>query len=447
MLTSGAKKLLAETIRGTSQNPEKGLRERLLRGIRDEAERRYRLSVSLEAARLDEVYRKRRERLEAWIAERARATRPKNSSEEKAARERFLSQAVKEAAATLLNRLVLLRHLEALGLSKPAVVTGGWNSKGYREFRGFAPALCTNGLTDATEGMATLLQLVFDELAIDLPGLFGDVGLTRLFPIPASLLLEVIERLDDRGLASAWTDDTTLGWVYQYWNDPDREALDAKINGGGKIEPHEIASKTQMFTERYMVEWLLQNSLGLTWLCMCRKHGWTAEAETVLPVLEARRVEWRARREAGELALDALMPIEGELEDHWKYFVPQPLPEDAIAKAPETVRSLKILDPACGSGHFLVIAFGLLTALYREEARHQNTTITDKEIAESILETTSSALTSTRAPSRSRRRRCTSRPDHLRRMRVSGGSTWSPRSSSLGICRRMIRPSFFYGAI
>ncbi len=38
----------------------------------------------------------------------------------------------------------------------------------------------------------------------------------------------------------------TLGWVYQYWNEPEREALDAKINDGGKIEPHEIASKTQI---------------------------------------------------------------------------------------------------------------------------------------------------------------------------------------------------------
>ena len=68
-------------------------------------------------------------------------------------------------------------------------------------------------------------------------------------PTPAATLRDVTERLDERGLGSAWTDDTTLGWVYQYWNDPDREALDAKINGGGKIEPHEIASKKQMFTQ------------------------------------------------------------------------------------------------------------------------------------------------------------------------------------------------------
>jgi hypothetical protein len=389
VLTPDAKKLLAETIRGTAQDPDKGVRGRLLRAIHDEADRQYRLSVPLKDAGLDESHRRRRERLEAWIDERARAAKPKNKAEQKATADRLLAQAEKEAAATLVNRLVFLRHLEALGLSKPAIVTGGWSSKGYREYREFAPALCTYGVSDtndATEGYGTLLQLLFDELSVDLPGLFGDVGLTRLFPIPAATLRDVVERLDDPGLHSAWTDDTTLGWVYQYWNDPDREALDAKISDGGKIEPHEIASKTQMFTERYMVEWLLQNSLGLTWLAMCRKHGWTAEADRVLPLLDKRRAEFREKREAGAVALDALMPIEGELEEHWKYYVTQPIPADAIEKAPAAVRAIKILDPACGSGHFLVIAFGLLAALYREEAKHLGTTITDLAIAESILE-------------------------------------------------------------
>jgi hypothetical protein len=253
-LTSEAKKLLAETIRS--------LRAKLLLALHDEADRRYRLSVPLRDAGLDEAHRKRRARMEAWVEEHARAQKPKNAKELKAAKERLLAQAEKEAAATLINRLVLLRQLEAAGLSKPQVVTGGWNSKGYREFRDFAPTLCSNGTTDATEGYATLLGLVFDELSVDLPGLYGDVGLTKLFEVPAASLREVIERLDDPELSSAWTDDTTLGWVYQYWNDPDREALDAEINAGGKIAPHEIASKTQMFTERYMVEWLLQNSLG-----------------------------------------------------------------------------------------------------------------------------------------------------------------------------------------
>jgi hypothetical protein len=376
-LTPEAKALLASTIRG--------LRQRLLRDLGDEAERRYRFSVAIDKAGLDEAHRRRRERIEAWLDERVRAggaASGKTEKERTASRERHYQQAIKEAAATLLNRLVLLRHLEALGLSRPAVVTGGWNSKGYQELRDFAPALTG----DETEGYATLLQIVFDDLAIELPGLFGDVGLTRLFFVPPATLREIVSRLDDDGLALAWTDDTTLGWVYQYWNDPEREALDAKIADGGKIQPHEIASKTQMFTERYMVEWLLQNSLGLTWLCICRRNGWTADAERVLPGLEARRIAWRARREAGEVALDALMPIQGELEDAWKYYVSQPLPPDTgPEEAPRSIRDIRLLDPACGSGHFLTAAFDLLVLLYREESRHRGESWSDEAIADSIL--------------------------------------------------------------
>jgi hypothetical protein len=141
--------------------------------------------------------------------------------------------------------------------------------------------------------------------------------------VPGPSLRKVIEAFDAPELASAWTDDTTLGWVYQFWNDPEREALDAKLNDGGKVEPHEIASKTQMFTERYMVEWLLHNSLGQTWLCMCKKHGWTPDAHQALGDLDRRRAAWRDQRERREVPLDALMPIHSELEDRWKYWVPR----------------------------------------------------------------------------------------------------------------------------
>ncbi|WP_437491948.1 BREX-6 system adenine-specific DNA-methyltransferase PglX [Sorangium sp. So ce1014] len=381
LLTSDAKEALRKTVRG--------LRGRLIDQLTEAARGEYRLDVALAKAQLPEARRCRRERLEAWIDEQARSARkPKDRKAGKGAdaelRQRFLQQAAKEAAHTLLNRLVLVRILEHHGVLRPAVVTGGWSSPAYeQEFVHYAGPLAT----DDTRGYRALLDAVFAELAVDLPGLFGPVGLTPLFPVPAAVLREVIDALNDPTLASAWGDDTTLGWVYQYWNDPEREQLDAKIAGGGKIEPHEIASKTQMFTERYMVEWLLQNSLGLTWLAICRKpeNAWTPEAEAVLPVLEARRAAWRAKREAGEVALDALMPVEPGIESAWKYYVEQPIPEDAVAKAPPSIREVRLLDPACGSGHFLVIAFGLLADLYREEARHRGEAWSDEEIAESIL--------------------------------------------------------------
>ena len=388
LLTSDAKEALRRAVRG--------LRARLIEQLTEAAKGEYRLDVALDKAQLPEARRCRRQRLEAWLDEQARgalAPTDKKASRtaEAAQRQRSLQQAVKEAAHTLLNRLVVVRILEHHGVLMPAVVTGGWSAPAYeQEFIHYAGPLAA----DDTRGYRALLDAVFAELAIELPGLFGPVGLTPLFPVPVTMLREVIEALNDPTLASAWGDDTTLGWVYQYWNDPEREQLDAKIAGRGKIEPHEIASKTQMFTERYMVEWLLQNSLGLTWLAICKKNGWTPDAESVLPGLEARRAAWRAKREAGEVALDELMPVEPGLESAWKYYVPQPIPEDAVAKAPASIRALRLLDPACGSGHFLVIAFGLLADLYREEARHRGEDDPGKcpkgqwsssEIAESIL--------------------------------------------------------------
>ena len=73
---------------------------------------------------------------------------------------------------------MFLRLLEAAGLRDESVVTGGWESRGYKQFRGFAPELVRG---DESEGYALLLQLIFDDLATELPGLFGDVRLTPSF--------------------------------------------------------------------------------------------------------------------------------------------------------------------------------------------------------------------------------------------------------------------------
>ncbi|HQP39134.1 MAG TPA: hypothetical protein PLI95_28320, partial [Polyangiaceae bacterium] len=255
ILSSEAKEALRKTVRG--------LRGRLIDQLTEAARGEYRLDVALDKAKLPEARRCRRERIEAWLDEQGRGQGSGMGKRSLPVRDRFLQQAIKEAAYTLLIRLTLLRILEHHGVISPAVISGGWSSPAYeQEFVHYAGPLTG----DETRGFQALLDTVFAELAIELPGLYGPVGLTTLFPIPAATLREVVEALNDEALESAWGDDTTLGWVYQYWNDPEREALDAKIAGGGKIEPHEIASKTQMFTERYMVEWLLQNSLGLTWL-------------------------------------------------------------------------------------------------------------------------------------------------------------------------------------
>ena len=217
-MTSDAKSALSKTIRG--------LRTRLLDDLHSATEGFYRLSLDAKDAKLGEAARIKRERLESWIAEQTRALPEK---EQAGAVERFRNEVEKEAASTLLNRIVFLRLLEATGLRAEKVVTGGWESRGYKEFREFSPELVRD---DEAEGYPRLLRLIFDDLAIDLPGLYGNVGLTALIPLPAATLRAVVEMLDSPELESCWTDDMTLGWIYQYWNDPEREHLDDKINPG-----------------------------------------------------------------------------------------------------------------------------------------------------------------------------------------------------------------------
>ena len=383
VMTPDAKKALSSTIRA--------LRQRLLDDLRIATESAYRLSVRAQDAGLDEAARTKRKRLDSWLDEQVRAQPAGGRHRE---RVDFLREAEQQAAYTLLNRLVILRLMEEPGLSdqplrKPPLIKGGWNSRAYQDFRDLARGVVRD---EPTEGFAFLLQLVCEELAEDLPGLFGSAGIADLIPIPAATLRYAVEELNKEELESCWSDDMTLGWVYQYWNDPERERLDAKINDGGKIEPHEIASKTQMFTERYMVDWMLQNSLGLMWFTLCKKNGWIAEVQAngTLQRLEKRRIEWRAKRAAGEVSLTELMPLDSEEERRWAYFLlGQEIPDEAVELAPDSARNWKILDPAVGSGHFLVVALGLLLALFQEEARHrglQNAPAwSDRAIVEHLL--------------------------------------------------------------
>jgi len=364
-MTPESKKGLSSTIRA--------LRQRLLDDLRIATESAYRLSVRPQDAGLDEAARTKRKRLDSWLDEQVRAQPAGGRHRE---RVDFLREAEQQAGYTLLNRLVILRLMEEPGpsdqpLRKPALIKGGWNSRAYQDFRDLARGVVRD---EPTEGFAFMLQLVCEELAEDLPGLFGSAGIADLIPIPAATLRHAVEELNKEELESCWSDDMTLGWVYQYWNDPERERLDDKINDGGKIEPHEIASKTQMFTERYMVDWMLQNSLGLMWFTLCKKNGWIPEVKSngTLRRLEERRSDWRAKRAAGEVSLTAQMPLESEEERRWAYFLPgQEIPDQAVELAPSSIRDWKILDPAVGSGHFLVVAMGLLLVLFQEEARHR----------------------------------------------------------------------------
>ena len=70
--------------------------------------------------------------------------------------------------------------------------------------------------------------------------------------------------------------DDSLGWVYQFWQSNEK----ARVNKSGeKIGADELPAVTQLFTEDYMVEFLLHNTLGAWWACRRFPGGVVAHSE------------------------------------------------------------------------------------------------------------------------------------------------------------------------
>ena len=130
-----------------------------------------------------------------------------------------------------------------------------------------------------------------------------------------------LEALLDSLPADLFRASDSLGWCYQFWQARKKKEVNASEV---KIGADELPAVTQLFTEPYMVQFLLHNTLG----------AWWAGAGRALPV------EMPYLR-----LLDDGTPAAGTFEG-W----------------PRLARELKVLDPCCGSGHFLVAAFEILVA-------------------------------------------------------------------------------------
>jgi hypothetical protein len=364
---------LRETTKGSFKNCVCAIRKRLLGDLEQACYQRYSLNAK-DRSKVQLSYQENRyyERLLTWLNDPSRPHKDWKSN---------LKDLVKKRAYTLTNRLIILMQLECRDLRKVKLISQGIEKSAFRTEQEFFVALVQGD----DQGFAFILQQVWDQLALELPALFDYNEVHECVPVPGPTLLWLIQKLNQEDLQEAWTDDTTLGWLYQYWNDPDRKAVDEKLNTtSGKVEAHELSDKTQLFTERYMVEWLVQNSLGAQWLAICAKHGWIPRAEEKIEKLKIRRAEWNQRISSKEVLETETMPINGD-EEFWKYYVPQELTEETIESTPLSLEKVKILDPAMGSGHFLVYVFDFLWELYLDQARLQGKEFTSKQIIDWIL--------------------------------------------------------------
>ncbi|PWU30084.1 restriction endonuclease subunit M [Pseudomonas sp. RW407] len=129
----------------------------------------------------------------------------------------------------------------------------------------------------------------------------------------------------------------SLGWVYQYWQSKKKDEVNAS---GVKIGADELSPVTQLFTEPYMVQFLLDNSLGAWWVTHYPQH------RELLPLTYLRTVPAPAGADSSATTAGAQVPAAGTF-DGW----------------PQHLAQFKMLDPCCGSGHFLVATLLMLVPM------------------------------------------------------------------------------------
>ncbi len=139
--------------------------------------------------------------------------------------------------------------------------------------------------------------------------------------------------------AAVFTASDALGWVYQFWQSKKKDEVN---RSEVKIGADEIAAVTQLFTEPYMVEFLIHNTLGAWWAGKKLDAKDAANAET--------EEELRAKLVLPGVTWDYLRFVRGEdgKGGPWRPAA------GTFDGWPKSAKDIKVLDPCCGSGHFLV---------------------------------------------------------------------------------------------
>ena len=194
------------------------------------------------------------------------------------------------------------------------------------------------------------LELAAEYAQRMLPQIFrsGDPVLEVALPPETRSALEDLMRALPREVFIA---DDSLGWVYQYWQADRKEEVNRSEK---KIGADELPAVTQLFTEDYMVLFLLHNTLGAWWA------GKVLAANPTLAGSAASESELRAACAIGDVEWTYLRFVR-EGDDPWRPAA------GTFDGWPRVAKDITLLDPCMGSGHFLVFALPMLAAMRAEE--------------------------------------------------------------------------------
>lgn len=249
---------------------------------------------------------------------------------------------IDELTFTLFNRLAAVKVMEAAALFPPVLTKQpehGDRSFGHKAWLEMNPHMRSEEL----EGIREYLKTAFDELGETLP-LYSKGYPYALLPDAISLN-EIIDAFnavekDSQVGSDIWQSDDALGWMYESYNNVKKKA---HKDSGDKTEYNKVSLQSQVYTPRWVVQFLVENSLGKLYL---------------------------------EMFPDS------EIKRRYK-----------IANAPQTqerkpkpLHEVKSIDPACGSGNFLLYAFDFFYELYVDQIDNYGADYDEKEIPKLIIE-------------------------------------------------------------
>lgn len=269
--------------------------------------------------------------------------------------EKGFEEVMEEAAYTWFNRFMGLRYMEVNdylpsgirilsssveGKVEPDVLSKvseiieelSLNSEEIYE-------LLDSGTTsDREKAYRIILVKQCNELGKIIPQMFEKISDYTELLLPDNLLEEgsVIRKMVEDIEESDWKEEVEIiGWMYQYYISEKKDEVFAALKKNVKITKENIPAATQLFTPKWIVKYMVENSLGRLWL---EGHP-NAELQS----------EWKYYLEEAEQEQEVEEELQKIREEHSKL-----TPED-----------IKVLDPCMGSGHILVYAFDVLYEIYK----------------------------------------------------------------------------------
>jgi len=331
--------------------------------IEDISQRAYELGITKnEIKKLEEVS-------QDYIRINGKKLKPFEVSQRKSLeakiREKGFNQVIEEVAYTWFNRIIAIRFMEVNGYLPTGIRVISSTEPGKTE-----PDIITyaehvdldlnqnvvsrlKDENDTEELFRYLLVKQCNKLNDILPGLFEKIEDYTEILLPKNLLSEgsIIRRLVSDIPEEYFKEQVEIkGWLYQYYITEKKDEVFAGLKKNQKITKEKIPAATQLFTPKWIVKYMVENSLGRLWL-----EGHPNE----------------------------------ELKKKWKYYLDEaeqkPEVEEQLKKIREESRNikpedLKVLDPAMGSGHILVYAFDVLFDIYKSAG------YSEREIPKLILE-------------------------------------------------------------